>query len=265
MAKRQAAGPEQMSRIEGGPAFGYRALPASPTKCSTRAATSGRYGSDCSARSAAWTRRILPTASPRGPVPARCRSLLSRLPARRIPNAAGRFRTFRVDRRGGMGHRFRPASSSVPNCSSGVLADVYGENRLVKAGLLPPALIASNPEFLRPMVGLEPANDIFCTSAPSRRTRPRGNGGAFRPDEAPSRRPLWAENGVATTRAFRLYAEAMSILGWISSGFRDTLQGHKQHADDRLPCSRRASPTRPISSMPTLPAISVSCCSRARI
>ena len=34
-----------------------------------------------------------------------------------------------------------------------VLADIYGDNRLVADGLLPPQIIAESPEFLRPMVG----------------------------------------------------------------------------------------------------------------
>src|ERR1700757_1021010 len=37
-----------------------------------------------------------------------------------------------------------------------VLADAYGEARLVRDGHLPAALIAGNPEFLRPLVGVAP-------------------------------------------------------------------------------------------------------------
>ncbi|HWV43318.1 circularly permuted type 2 ATP-grasp protein [Pseudorhodoplanes sp.] len=37
-----------------------------------------------------------------------------------------------------------------------LLADVYGEGRLVKDGVLPAALVAGSREFLRPMVGIEP-------------------------------------------------------------------------------------------------------------
>ncbi len=35
-----------------------------------------------------------------------------------------------------------------------IVADIYGECRLVRDGLLPPPLVAANPEFLRPIVGL---------------------------------------------------------------------------------------------------------------
>jgi uncharacterized circularly permuted ATP-grasp superfamily protein len=42
------------------------------------------------------------------------------------------------------------------NLLEAVVADIYGENRLVQEGYIPPALIASNPEFLRPLVGTKP-------------------------------------------------------------------------------------------------------------
>src|SRR5262245_40585884 len=38
-----------------------------------------------------------------------------------------------------------------------VLADVYGPATLVRDGRLPAAIIAGNPEFLRPLVGIVPA------------------------------------------------------------------------------------------------------------
>lgn len=38
-----------------------------------------------------------------------------------------------------------------------VVADLYGENRLVAEGHLPAALVARSPEWLRPMVGVKPA------------------------------------------------------------------------------------------------------------
>ena len=42
-----------------------------------------------------------------------------------------------------------------------LVADIYGENRLVRGGVLPPELVARNAEFLRPMVGLRPASGHF--------------------------------------------------------------------------------------------------------
>ncbi len=42
-----------------------------------------------------------------------------------------------------------------------VLADVYGPATLVREGRLPAALIAGNPEFLRPMVGVAPSGGAY--------------------------------------------------------------------------------------------------------
>jgi uncharacterized circularly permuted ATP-grasp superfamily protein len=42
-----------------------------------------------------------------------------------------------------------------------LLADIYGDNQLVTRGVLPPELVARNPEFLRPVVGIRPASDHY--------------------------------------------------------------------------------------------------------
>ncbi|MFN3502035.1 MAG: circularly permuted type 2 ATP-grasp protein, partial [Allorhizobium sp.] len=47
------------------------------------------------------------------------------------------------------------------NLLEAVVADIYSENRLVQEGFLPPQLIASNPEFLRPLVGIKPAGGHY--------------------------------------------------------------------------------------------------------
>src|SRR5688572_14201830 len=44
-----------------------------------------------------------------------------------------------------------------------VLADIYGPQRLLHGGLLPPALLHANPGFLRPCHGLRPPRDLFLT------------------------------------------------------------------------------------------------------
>ncbi len=44
-----------------------------------------------------------------------------------------------------------------------VLADIYGPQRLLHDGLLPPALLHANPGFLRPCHGLRPPRDLFLT------------------------------------------------------------------------------------------------------
>ncbi|MBB3773228.1 putative circularly permuted ATP-grasp superfamily protein/putative alpha-E superfamily protein [Angulomicrobium tetraedrale] len=43
----------------------------------------------------------------------------------------------------------------------GVLADIYGDGQLVRSGALPAAAIAGSPDFLRPMVGVDPNGGTF--------------------------------------------------------------------------------------------------------
>ncbi|PDT80649.1 circularly permuted type 2 ATP-grasp protein [Sinorhizobium sp. BJ1] len=119
-----------------------------------------------------------------------------------------------------------------------VVADIYAENRLVREGLLPPALVASNPQFLRPLVGVEPAGGHFlhfCTFEIGR--GPDGNWWVLSDrTEAPSGAGFALENRVATTRAFsNLYAEThVHRLASFFGAFRDTLQAQKLHPDDRI-------------------------------
>ena len=42
-----------------------------------------------------------------------------------------------------------------------ILADIYGAQHLIKEGWIPPALIAANPSFLRPVVGITPPGGRF--------------------------------------------------------------------------------------------------------
>ncbi|MEV8467789.1 circularly permuted type 2 ATP-grasp protein [Fluviibacterium sp. DFM31] len=42
-----------------------------------------------------------------------------------------------------------------------VVADIYSDNRLVAEGHLPASLVANNPEWLRPLVGVKPASGHF--------------------------------------------------------------------------------------------------------
>jgi uncharacterized circularly permuted ATP-grasp superfamily protein/uncharacterized alpha-E superfamily protein len=42
-----------------------------------------------------------------------------------------------------------------------ILADCYGDQELVKAGRLPPALVFAQPDFLRPCHGIQPAQGLF--------------------------------------------------------------------------------------------------------
>ncbi len=119
-----------------------------------------------------------------------------------------------------------------------VVADIYGENRLVREGLLPPAPVASNPDFLRPLVGVKPADGHFLQFISFEIGRgPDGNWWVLSDrTEAPSGAGFALENRVATTRAFsNLYAEThVHRLAGFFGAFRDTLQARKLHPDDRI-------------------------------
>ncbi|WP_425468687.1 circularly permuted type 2 ATP-grasp protein [Rhizobium straminoryzae] len=119
-----------------------------------------------------------------------------------------------------------------------IVADIYGDNMLVREGIVPPALIASNPEFLRPLVGVKPANGHylhFCSFEIGR--GPDGNWWVLADrTQAPSGAGFALENRVATTRAFSdIYAEShVHRLASFFGAFRNALQAHKKSPDDRI-------------------------------
>ncbi|KRB51833.1 hypothetical protein ASE04_09910 [Rhizobium sp. Root708] len=119
-----------------------------------------------------------------------------------------------------------------------IVADIYGENRLVAQGVLPPALIAANPEYQRPLVGVSPASGHylhFCAFEIGR--GPDGNWWVLADrTQAPSGAGFALENRVATTRAFSdIYAEtSVHRLASFFGAFRDSLQGMKHSGDDRI-------------------------------
>lgn len=119
-----------------------------------------------------------------------------------------------------------------------IVADIYGENRLVAEGYLPPALIASNPEYLRSLTGIRPASGHFlhfCSFEIGR--GPDGNWWVLADrTQAPSGAGFALENRVATTRALSdLYAEThVHRLAGFFGAFRDTLQAGKAHPEDRI-------------------------------
>jgi uncharacterized circularly permuted ATP-grasp superfamily protein/uncharacterized alpha-E superfamily protein len=119
-----------------------------------------------------------------------------------------------------------------------VVSDFYGENRLVQEGYVPPSLLASNPEYLRPLAGVKPAGGHylhFCSFEIGR--GPDGNWWVLSDrTQAPSGAGFALENRVATTRAFSdIYAEThVHRLASFFGGFRDALQARRQHPDDRI-------------------------------
>lgn len=119
-----------------------------------------------------------------------------------------------------------------------IVADIYSDNRLVAEGYLPPSLVAANPEFLRPLVGVKPAGGHylhFCSFEIGR--GPDGKWWVLADrTQAPSGAGFALENRVATTRAFSdIYADThVHRLASFFSAFRNALQDQKQNSDDRI-------------------------------
>ena len=85
-----------------------------------------------------------------------------------------------------------------------VVADIYGDNRLVADGALPAPLIAQNPAWLRPLVGVTPAGGHFLNFVAFEIGRgPDGKWWVLGDrTEAPSGAGFALENRTATTRIF---------------------------------------------------------------
>jgi uncharacterized circularly permuted ATP-grasp superfamily protein/uncharacterized alpha-E superfamily protein len=119
-----------------------------------------------------------------------------------------------------------------------IMADIHGENRLVNEGFIPPALLAANPEFLRPLVGVKPASGHYLHFLAFEIGRgPDGNWWVLADrTQAPSGAGFALETRVATTRAFSdIYAETrVHRLASFFGAFRNALQGMKQGADGRI-------------------------------
>lgn len=120
-----------------------------------------------------------------------------------------------------------------------LLADIYSDNRLVEEGFLPASLIAANPEYLRPVAGLKPPDGghflHFVAFEIGR--GPKGDWWVLSDrTQAPSGAGFALENRVATTRAYSdIYSEIhVHRLAAFFGAFRDALQAHKSHSDDRI-------------------------------
>lgn len=108
-----------------------------------------------------------------------------------------------------------------------LMADLYGPNRLVAEGHLPPALIAANPEWLRPMVGIQPRSGHFLHFLAFEIGRgPDGKWWVLADrTQAPSGAGFALENRVATSRAFSDVYQTLNIhrLAGFFRLFRDAL------------------------------------------
>jgi len=108
-----------------------------------------------------------------------------------------------------------------------VVADIYGANMLVTRGLLPPSLVAGNPEFLRPLSGVEPVGGHylhFCAFELGR--GPDGRWWVLGDrTQAPSGAGFALENRGATTRALPEIFGELNVhrLAGFFRKFRDSL------------------------------------------
>jgi uncharacterized circularly permuted ATP-grasp superfamily protein/uncharacterized alpha-E superfamily protein len=109
-----------------------------------------------------------------------------------------------------------------------VCADLYGPNRLVAEGHLPPALIGDNREWLRPLVGAPPRGGNFLHFIAFEIGRgPRGGWWVLGDrTQTPSGAGFALENRIATRRAFPDVFGALHVhrLAPFFREFRDALQ-----------------------------------------
>jgi len=119
-----------------------------------------------------------------------------------------------------------------------IVADIYGENRLVAGGFIPTGLVASSPEFLRPFVGVKPAGGHFLHFCAFELGRgPDGKWWVLGDrTQAPSGAGFALENRVATTRALAdIYGEMnVQRLAGFFRRFRDTLVEAASDPDGRV-------------------------------
>ncbi|MTH79380.1 circularly permuted type 2 ATP-grasp protein [Paracoccus aestuariivivens] len=119
-----------------------------------------------------------------------------------------------------------------------VMADLYGPNQLVASGHLPPSLVASNPQWLRPMVGVQPRMGNYLHFIAFEIGRgPKGKWWVLSDrTQAPSGAGYALENRVATSRAFAdLYSEQnVHRLAGFFRDFRDRLLQEPLNSDARI-------------------------------
>ncbi|WP_417423827.1 circularly permuted type 2 ATP-grasp protein [Hoeflea sp.] len=119
-----------------------------------------------------------------------------------------------------------------------VIADLYGDNKLVADGHLPPSLVASNPEWLRPLVGVKPASGHFLYFLAFEIGRgPDGRWWVLGDrTQAPSGAGYAIENRVASSRSFPgLYRSAnVARLAGFFRAFRDGLNAARQEDNSRV-------------------------------
>ncbi|WP_295045353.1 circularly permuted type 2 ATP-grasp protein [uncultured Paracoccus sp.] len=119
-----------------------------------------------------------------------------------------------------------------------LVADLYGPNALIASGHLPAALVAGNPEWLRPMVGVKPRGGHYLHFLAFELGRgPDGQWWVLADrTQAPSGAGYALENRVAMTRAYAdVYADGnVHRLAGFFREFRDALQDQASDRDGRV-------------------------------
>ncbi|MFT4012292.1 MAG: circularly permuted type 2 ATP-grasp protein [Paracoccus sp. (in: a-proteobacteria)] len=119
-----------------------------------------------------------------------------------------------------------------------VMADLYGPNRLVAGGHLPPGLVAANPQWLRPMVGIRPRGGHHLHFIAFEIGRgPDGKWWVLSDrTQAPSGAGYALENRVATSRAFSDVFDKQNIhrLAGFFRDFRDNVMQARGEREGRV-------------------------------
>ncbi|SPF78193.1 circularly permuted type 2 ATP-grasp protein [Pseudoprimorskyibacter insulae] len=119
-----------------------------------------------------------------------------------------------------------------------VMADLYGPATLIERGLLPPELVAQNPEWLRPLVGVTPPSGHHLHFIALELGRSPDGSWFVLGDrtQAPSGAGFALENRVAATRVFREAlsdANVLRLAGFFRH-FRDALLGLRTNGQGRV-------------------------------
>ena len=119
-----------------------------------------------------------------------------------------------------------------------VAADLYGANRLVAEGHLPPSLIGKNREWLRPLVGVQPRSGHYLSFIAFEIGRgPDGNWWVLGDrTNAPSGAGFALENRIATARVFSEFYPAANVyrLAGFFQTFRDSLRNQRPDYDSQV-------------------------------
>ncbi|MGI3168555.1 circularly permuted type 2 ATP-grasp protein [Pseudooceanicola sp. C21-150M6] len=119
-----------------------------------------------------------------------------------------------------------------------VMADLYGSGALVSGGLLPAQLVARNPEWLRPLVGIHPRSGHFLHVLAFEVGRSPDGSWLVLGDrtQAPSGNGFALENRMATSRVFPdVFAEAnVERLAGFYREFREALNALRPEGEGRV-------------------------------